>query len=149
VYVMFSRKYKKGILIRSIWLRSSDQAISSISLFLRIYNDIYFDIEIKEEIGWLIWFLVFNATLKNISAISWRSVLLVEETEVPGENHRLWQTLSQCWIEYHDIAEIFLKVALNTIKQTIKKLLKTQHLSVVLFSVLIIYCACLILLFKH
>jgi len=28
----------------------------------------------------------------NISVISWRSVLLVEETEVPGENH--WQTLS-------------------------------------------------------
>jgi hypothetical protein len=31
---------------------------------------------------------VFNATFNNISAISWRSVLLVEETGVPGENHR-------------------------------------------------------------
>ena len=31
--------------------------------------------------------MVFNATLKNSSAISWRSVLLVEETGVPGENH--------------------------------------------------------------
>jgi hypothetical protein len=31
---------------------------------------------------------VFNATLNNISAISWWSVLLVEETGVPGENHR-------------------------------------------------------------
>jgi hypothetical protein len=30
---------------------------------------------------------VFNATFNNISVISWRSVLLVEETEVPGENH--------------------------------------------------------------
>ena len=49
----------------------------------------------------------------------------------------------------HDITEIFLKVPLNTIKQTIKKLLKTQHLSVVLFSVLSIYCACVMLLFKH
>jgi hypothetical protein len=29
--------------------------------------------------------MVFNATFNNISAISWRSVLLVEET---GENHR-------------------------------------------------------------
>ena len=29
---------------------------------------------------------VFNATLNNISAISWRSDLLVEETGVPGEN---------------------------------------------------------------
>ena len=39
--------------------------------------------------------MVFNATFNNISAISWRSVLLVEE---PGENHwpatSLWQTLS-------------------------------------------------------
>jgi len=30
---------------------------------------------------------VFNATFNNISVISWRSVLLVEETGVPGENH--------------------------------------------------------------
>ena len=32
--------------------------------------------------------LVFNATFNNISVISWWSVLLVEETGVPGENHR-------------------------------------------------------------
>jgi hypothetical protein len=32
--------------------------------------------------------MVFNATFSNISGISWRSVLLVEETRVPGENHR-------------------------------------------------------------
>jgi uncharacterized lipoprotein YajG len=32
-------------------------------------------------------FMVFNATFNNISVISWRSVLLVEETG-PGENHR-------------------------------------------------------------
>jgi hypothetical protein len=34
-------------------------------------------------------FMVFNATFNNISVISWQSVLLVEETGVPGEN--LWQ----------------------------------------------------------
>jgi hypothetical protein len=28
--------------------------------------------------------IVFNATFNNISAILWRSVLLVEETGVPG-----------------------------------------------------------------
>jgi hypothetical protein len=35
------------------------------------------------------WFrlMVFNATFDNILVISWRSVLLVEETGVPGENH--------------------------------------------------------------
>ena len=32
--------------------------------------------------------MVFNATFNNISVISWRSVLLVEKTRVPGENHR-------------------------------------------------------------
>jgi len=32
--------------------------------------------------------MVFNTTVNNISAISRQSVLLVEETVVPGENHR-------------------------------------------------------------
>jgi hypothetical protein len=32
--------------------------------------------------------MVFNATFNNISVISWRSVLLVEETRGPGENHQ-------------------------------------------------------------
>jgi hypothetical protein len=32
--------------------------------------------------------MVFNATINNISVISWWSVLLVEENGVPGENHR-------------------------------------------------------------
>jgi hypothetical protein len=32
--------------------------------------------------------MVINATFNNISFISWRSVLLVEETRGPGENHR-------------------------------------------------------------
>ena len=36
--------------------------------------------------------MVFNATFNNISMISWRLLLLVAETGVPGENHR--QTLS-------------------------------------------------------
>ena len=32
--------------------------------------------------------MVFKATFKNISVISWQSVLLVKEMGVPGENHR-------------------------------------------------------------
>ena len=32
--------------------------------------------------------MVLNATSNNISVLSWRSVLLVEETGVPRENHR-------------------------------------------------------------
>jgi len=42
--------------------------------------------------------MVFNATVNNISVVSWQSVFLVEETGVPGENHRPianhWQNLS-------------------------------------------------------
>ena len=41
---------------------------------------------------------MFNATFNNISVILWQTVLLMEETGVPGENHRpvasLKQTLS-------------------------------------------------------
>ena len=33
-------------------------------------------------------FMLFNTTFNNISVISWQSVLLMEETGVPGENHR-------------------------------------------------------------
>jgi len=42
--------------------------------------------------------MVFNPYFNNISVISWRSVLLVEETGRPRENHRPaashWRTLS-------------------------------------------------------
>jgi hypothetical protein len=34
--------------------------------------------------------IVFNTTFSNISAISWRPVLVVEEAGVPRENHRPW-----------------------------------------------------------
>jgi predicted permease len=40
------------------------------------------------QVKWLVGFMVFNATFNNISVISWRSVLLVEEAGGPGENHR-------------------------------------------------------------
>jgi hypothetical protein len=41
------------------------------------------------EALWLVsLFMVFNATFNSISVISWRLVLLVKETKVPGENYR-------------------------------------------------------------
>ena len=40
----------------------------------------------KQSIGFRV--MVFNVTFNNISIILWLSVLLVEETGVPGENHR-------------------------------------------------------------
>ena len=42
--------------------------------------------------------LVLNATFNNILFISWRSVLLVEKTGVPGKNH--WPVSSH-WQIYH------------------------------------------------
>ena len=35
-------------------------------------------------------FWCFNATYSNISVISWRPVLVVEEAGVPRKNHRPW-----------------------------------------------------------
>jgi hypothetical protein len=62
--------------------------------------------------------MVFNATFDNISAISWRSVLLVEETGVPGENHRYWQTLS------HNVVSITTTTAPTSLKG---KVFNTAH----------------------
>ena len=41
--------------------------------------------------------MVFNATFNNIAVISWRSLLLVGETGVPGENHRLSQVTDKLY----------------------------------------------------
>jgi hypothetical protein len=41
--------------------------------------------------------MLFNATFNNISATSWRSVQLVEETGVPEENHRLLQLIDKLY----------------------------------------------------
>jgi hypothetical protein len=61
-------------------------------------------------VGRFAWFMVFNTNFNNISVISWRSVLLVEETGVPGVNHRPvashWQTSSHNvvsnWVQTHN-----------------------------------------------
>jgi len=42
----------------------------------------------KNTLNFRVRVMVFNATFNNISAIWWWSVLLMEETGVPGENHR-------------------------------------------------------------
>jgi tryptophan-rich sensory protein len=57
-----------------------------------MFNDLRLEVSkppfhtLEIRIG-LVWFMVFNSTFNNISAILWRSVLLVEERGVPGENH--------------------------------------------------------------
>jgi hypothetical protein len=47
--------------------------------------------------------MVFNTTINNISAISWRSVLLVEETAVHGETHRPAQVTNKLYMKLHQV----------------------------------------------
>jgi hypothetical protein len=44
--------------------------------------------------------IVFNATFNNISIISWRSVLLVEETGVPGVKPTCCKSMTKNWELY-------------------------------------------------
>ena len=55
--------------------------------------------------------MIFNATFNNISVISWRSVLLVEETGGPGENHR--PVASHCQTLSHSVVQLAL-IAIRT-----------------------------------
>jgi len=52
------------------------------------YNDIILVIKQKIISNMFVCLLVFNVTFNNISVISWRSALLMEETGGPGENPR-------------------------------------------------------------
>jgi len=45
----------------------------------------------------------FNATFNNISVISWRSGLLVEETGMPGEKRRPVEVRSHWQILSHNV----------------------------------------------
>jgi len=57
-------------------------------------------------------FIVFNDTFNNISATSWRSVLLVEVIGGPGENHRPAAMLNHIVLmtfnthDYHGIVNV-------------------------------------------
>jgi len=56
--------------------------------------------------------MVFNATFNNISAISWGSVLLVEEIRIAGENHRPAASHLRTWS--HNVALSTPRVAVST-----------------------------------
>ena len=80
---------------------TSVQLFHFISKFVDLYegfNLLYHYVWINIAVCLFVCFMVFNITFNNISVISWWSVLLVEVTGVPEENHQPvtshWQTLS-------------------------------------------------------
>ena len=88
LYLQLHRKSTKSDLSRVSFIHFQRGARCKLKVFLS-ENNIYI---------YMVRVMVFNTTYHNISVILWRSVLLVEETGVPGENHRPvvshWQTLS-------------------------------------------------------
>jgi hypothetical protein len=69
-------------IIRALRFDMSDNLVNKlITIFQNMVRD-------------LVWFMVFNATFNNISAISWRSVLLVEEIGVPSTCRKSLTNLS-------------------------------------------------------
>ena len=61
---------------------------SLIALYYMCSVGIYYNVHHFKKHGTTckVWFMVLNTNFNNISVISWLSVLLVEETGVPGEN---------------------------------------------------------------
>ena len=95
----------------------------------------------------LFWFgfMLFNVTFNNISFISWRLVLLVEETGDPGENHwpvaSHWQTLLLEIIVFYlfynnDMRKILFLDNIHIILLPVKALLynRVHHTDYVTFS---------------
>jgi hypothetical protein len=78
-----------------LWINSVTRMILKFYL-LKLIQNILKCLKWNVKMG--LWVMVFNATFNNISVISLQSVLLVEETGVPRENHRPaashWQALS-------------------------------------------------------
>ena len=63
------------------------------------------------------WAVVFNATFNTISAISWRSVLLAEDTGIPGETHRPAAN-AYCLLCYKPYCLVFSKLQLEEFEDT-------------------------------
>jgi hypothetical protein len=59
---------------------SEEEEKNTASVTENVYRSNYLNLNSKGQF--------FNTTFNNISVISWRSVLLVEETGVSEENHR-------------------------------------------------------------
>jgi hypothetical protein len=78
LYLQLHRKSTKSDMSRVSVIHFQRGARCKLKVFLS-ENNIYI---------YMVRVMVFNTTYHNISVILWRSVLLVEETGVPGENHQ-------------------------------------------------------------
>jgi hypothetical protein len=83
-FVSFIRSFRLGFgIVSTVWY------VFVYNLYVYLFSGRR-NIECKYQEGnfdIVVLFMVFNATYNNISAISWRSVLLMGETGIPGENH--------------------------------------------------------------
>jgi hypothetical protein len=93
--IRFCIKYNtcifKGMVLLSPGIQPSVCYKFEADVFLLFHSSILFQVNVK----------VFNATFNNISAISWQSVLSLEEIGVPGENHQ--HVASHCQTLSHDV----------------------------------------------
>jgi hypothetical protein len=85
-----------------IYIDLTHKAIIFIKFLLRFYCFLYFMVLMNWGLSlpcniYMVRVMVFNTTFNNISVISWRSTLLVEETGVPGENRRKSQVTDKCY----------------------------------------------------
>ena len=94
---------------------------------------------------WRVRVMEFNATFNNISVISWRSVLLVEETGVSVENHRPaefhWQTLSHIIVSSYSadtIKTIWIQLMVQAISWEMKVISWLIHKSLFLDQFLVL-----------
>ena len=78
------------MLIMSVLRHIQQYSIYIFVICLEIYRSGASDTFINTFLLYDLIFFVFNATFSNISAISWRAVLVVEEAGEPRENHRPW-----------------------------------------------------------
>jgi hypothetical protein len=74
---------------------------------------------------------MFNATFSNISAISWRPILVVEEAGVPGENHRIPS-------QKGEITQIKYWMELSSLVNRLGSTLSTSVLSFKLIALIVI-----------
>ena len=89
------RKCLNWLIYGHMWIPNYDQSQHTRTLS---YKEKDWECQLFDNKFKAVWFMVFNATFNNISVISWRSALFVEETGAQAQSHQPvashWQTLS-------------------------------------------------------